>query len=116
MKILKLLSKFFVILFLCSFFVKTAISNEPVDIWNIEKKENIIKEKLIENEKNINNETIQGIKIGDQNKNIIVNNSLGANNIKLVGLYDPAENGLSIDMWSNSNGKEIKYILEKLVQ
>ena len=114
MKILKLLSKFFVILFLCSFFVKTAISNEPVDIWNIEKKANVIEEKLIENKKSINNETIQGIKIVDQNKNIIVNNSLGANDIKLAGLYDPAENGLSIDMWSNSNGKEIKFLLEKL--
>jgi len=114
MKILKLLSKFFIILFLFSTFAKTAISNEPVDIWNIEKKESVIEEKLIENKKSINNETIQGIKIGDQNKNIIVNNSLGANDIKLAGLYDPAENGLSIDMWSNSNGKEIKFLLEKL--
>ncbi len=114
MKTLKPLSKFFIILFLCSFFVNTAISNEPVDIWNIEKKANVIEEKLIENKKNINNETIQEIKIEDQNNNIIVNNSLGINEIKLAGLYDPAENGLSIDMWTNSNGKEIKYILEKL--
>ena len=114
MKILKLLSKFFIILLLFSIFAKTAISNEPVDIWNIEKKENTIEEKLIENKKSINNETIQGIKIVDQNKNIIVNNSMGANDIKLAGLYDPAENGLSIDMWSNSNGKEIRYFLEKL--
>ena len=114
MKTLKPLSKFFIILFLCSFFVKTAISNEPVDIWNIEKKANVIEEKLIENKKNINNETIQEIKIEDQNNNIIVNNSLDINEIKLAGLYDPAENGLSIDMWTNSNGKEIKYILEKL--
>ena len=29
-------------------------------------------------------------------------------------MYDPAENGLAIDMWSNSNGEEIKYFLEKL--
>ena len=114
MKILKLLSKFFIILLLFSIFAKTAISNEPVDIWNIEKKESDIEEKLIENKKNINNEIIQGIKIVDHNKNIIVNNSLGAHDIKLAGLYDPAENGLSIDMWSNSNGKEIKYLLEKL--
>jgi len=114
MKILKLLSKFFIILFLCSFFAKTAISNEPIDIWNIEKTESVIEEKIIKNNISINNETIQGIKIGDQNKNIVVNNSLGTNSIKLAGLYDPAENGLSIDMWSNSNGKEIKYILEKL--
>ena len=114
MKILKLLSKFFIILFLFSTFAKTAISNEPVDIWNIEKKESVIEEKLIENKKNINNEIIQGIKIVDHNKNIIVNNSLGAHDIKLAGLYDPAENGLSIDMWSNSNGIEIRYFLEKL--
>jgi len=114
MKTLKLLSKFFIIVFLCTFFVKTAISNEPVDIWNIEKKANDIEEKLIENKKSITNETIQGIKIEDQNKNIIVNNPLGANEIRLAGLYDPAENGLSIDMWSNSNGKDIKYILEQL--
>jgi len=39
MKILKLLSKYFIILLLFSIFAKTAISNEPVDIWNIEKKE-----------------------------------------------------------------------------
>ena len=49
MKTLKLLSNFFIIVFLCSFFVKKAISNEPVDIWNIEKKANVIDEKVIEN-------------------------------------------------------------------
>ena len=45
MKILKLLSKFFIILLLFSTFAKTAISNEPVDIWNIEKKESTTEEK-----------------------------------------------------------------------
>ena len=114
MKILKQLSKFFVIFFLFGFFTNTAISNEPVDVWNIEKKENNIKEKLIKSKKGIDNEIFQEKKNGEQNKNIIVNNSLGTNEIKLAGLYDPAENGLSIDMWSNSNGKEIKTILGKL--
>ena len=114
MKILKQLSKFFVIFFLFSFFTNTSISNEPVDIWNIEKKENTIEEKLIKSKKGINSEIFQEIKNKDQNKNIIVNNSLITNEIKLAGLYDPAENGLSIDMWSNSNGKEIKTILGKL--
>ena len=70
--------------------------------------------KLIENENNIKNENVGKKKILDQNINVIVNNSLSTNNIKLAGLYDPAENGLAIDMWSNSNGEEIKYILEKL--
>ncbi len=114
MKILKQLNKLFIILFLTTSFFKTAISNEPVDIWNIENKEVINEDNLLENKKISNNEDIQGIKILDQNKNVIVNDSLGSNNIKLAGLYDPAENGLSINMWSNSNGNEIKYFLEEL--
>ncbi len=114
MKILRHLSKFFKILVIFNFFFISANSNEPVDIWNIEKKENVIEKELNENNKNINTEILQGIKIEDQDKNIIINNSLDINNIKLAGLYDPADNGLSIDMWSNSNGSDIKYLLEKL--
>ena len=114
MKILKRLSKYFIILFLLSFSAEKVVSNEPIDIWNIEKKENIVEANSINNKKNIDNENYLGIKIVDKNKNIIVNNSLSENTIKLAGLYDPAENGLSIDMWSNSNGNEIKNILEKL--
>ncbi len=113
MKILKLSSRFSIILLLFCILVKTAYSNEPVDIWNIEKKNND-ELKLIENNESIENETVTGTKIIDQNSNIIVKSSLDANDVKLAGLYDPAENGLSIDMWSNSNGKEIKYFLEKL--
>tara|TARA_Y100000741_G_scaffold107402_1_gene80388 strand:- start:167 stop:1906 length:1740 start_codon:yes stop_codon:yes gene_type:complete len=114
MKILKLLSKFFIFIFILIIYTKTAISNEPVDIWNLEKTENAIEKKIINNNKIINSETIQEAEVENENKNIIVNNSLGENEIKLAGLYDPAENGLSIDMWSYSNGKEIKNILEKL--
>ena len=114
MKILKQLSKFFVILFISITVSGTAISNEPIDIWNIEKKENDIEKSILENNENINNENTQGIKILDQNNNIIINDSVDTNDIKLAGLYDPAENGLSINMWSNSNGEQIKYFLEKL--
>ena len=115
MKILKLLSKYFIIFIAFTFLVSSANSNEPVDIWNLEKTENIIQNKLTEtNKENINDDTIKGIEIGEKNKSIIVNNSLGENDIKLAGLYDPAENGLSIDMWSYSNGDEIKSILNEL--
>jgi hypothetical protein len=114
MKILRKLSKFFIILFISIIFIKSAISNEPVDIWNYEKPKISIENKSTENNENINNESIQGIKILNQNENIIINNSMDSSDIKLAGLYDPAENGLSIDMWSNSRGEEIKYFLEKL--
>ena len=75
MKILKLLSKFFIILLLSSTFAKTTFSNDPVDIWNIEKKENTIEEKLIDNNKNITNQ-----------KNKIIKNSL--NCFKIFITYD----------------------------
>ena len=33
---------------------------------------------------------------------------------KLVGIYDPAENGLDINMWSNSNGDQILNIFQRI--
>ena len=111
MKILKQLSKFFLFIFLL---INPVSANEPVDIWNIEKKDTEENEILIENTNDDENKIIQGIKIEQQNEKILVNNALGASEIKLAGLYDPEENGLSIDMWSNSNGEDIKYVLDNI--
>ena len=113
MKILKQLSKFFLSTFLISNSFNLLNANEPVDIWNIEKKENEETNVLIQTENNESN-VIQGIKIDQQNEKILVNDTVDASKIKLAGLYDPEENGLSIDMWSNSNGEDIKYILSNL--
>ena len=111
MKILKQLNKFFLFTFLL---INPVSANEPVDIWNIEKKDTKENEILIENTNDDENKIIQGIKIEQQNEKILVNNALGASEIKLAGLYDPEENGLSIDMWSNSNGEDIKYVLDNI--
>ena len=113
MKILKQLSKFFLSTLLISNSFNLLNANEPVDIWNIEKKENEETNVLIQTENNESN-VIQGIKIDQQNEKIFVNDTLDASKIELAGLYDPEENGLSIDMWSNSNGEDIKYILGNL--
>ena len=111
MKILKQLNKFFLFTFLL---INPVSANEPVDIWNIKKKDTKENEILIENTNDDENKIIQGIKIEQQNEKILVNNALGASEIKLAGLYDPEENGLSIDMWSNSNGEDIKYVLDNI--
>ena len=113
MKILKQLSKFFLSTLLISNSFNLLNANEPVDIWNIEKKENEETNVLIQTENNESN-VIQGIKIDQQNEKILVNDTVDASKMKLAGLYDPEENGLSIDMWSNSNGEDIKYILSNL--
>ena len=113
MKILKQLSKFFLSTLLISNSFNLLNANEPVDIWNIEKKENEETNVLIQTDNN-ESKVIQGIKIDQKNEKILVNDALDASKIKLAGLYDPEENGLSIDMWSNSNGEDIKYILGNL--
>ena len=113
MRILKPLNKIFQLLILVSFISANSFANEPVDIWKIDKVEKIEKKNL-EKDQQSKDTLIQGIKIDQQNENIIVNNELDTSNIKLVGLYEPSDNGLSIDMWSNSDGKEIKNILKKI--
>ena len=104
------------IFFFFFLFSSKVFSTEPVDIWNLDKSttEDV--------EKNINSEIIDdNTKIllktlsnkSDPNK-IIENESLESKNVSLVGLYDPEENGLSIDMWSNSNGEQIQDIFNRI--
>ena len=43
-----------------------------------------------------------------------MDNTLGDNKIKIYGLYDPDDYDLNINMWSNSNGDQIKNIFLRL--
>ena len=113
MKISKQLSKICIVLLTFYFLTQVSFTAEPVDIWKI-KKTNISNETDVENNETTNTEIIQGVKIEQQNENVIINQELDAADVKLAGLYDPAENGLNIDMWSNSSGAEITSSLEKI--
>ena len=113
MKILKQLSKIYIVLLTFYFLTQVSFAAEPVDIWKIEKTD-ISNETDVENNETTNTEIIQGVKIEQQNEKVIINQELDATDVKLAGLYDPAENGLNIDMWSNSNGAEITSLLEKI--
>ena len=118
MKILKLLNKKYLsifVVFILTFSPHLRAEDEPVDIWNLEKKveqnssvivseNNESNEIKIEVEKSYPNSTI----------NTIDSDTLKENKISIVGLYDPEDHGLNINMWSYSNGKEIKSILKKL--
>ena len=113
MKISKQLSKICIVLLTFYSLTQTSFAVEPVDIWKIEKTD-ISNETDVENNETTNTEIIQGVKIEQQNEKVIINQELDATDVKLAGLYDPAENGLNIDMWSNSNGAEITSLLEKI--
>jgi hypothetical protein len=118
MKNLKLLNKnYYLVILFSLFFGFTSNSQEPVDIWEIgEKKpdENLAPIEA-EAEKNI---PVNGIYEMQSQKegglSIEETQTLISKKIKLVGIYDPAENGLDINMWSNSNGDQILNIFKRL--
>ena len=121
MKNLKLLNRIsilfiFIFLFLFLFQYHSKIfATEPVDIWNLEKSSSENLDQEIDTEI-FDDETKTLLKVLSNKNNeneIVENKNLDSNNISLVGLYDPEENGLSIDMWSNSNGDKIKDIFIK---
>jgi hypothetical protein len=118
MKSLKLLNKKYlsIILFSLLFGFSTQ-SQEPADIWNTDlnevkeekdisqnlKKDGIPKNSIYEMQSEKNTQS-----------NIEEDQTLNLQETKLIGLYDPAENGLDINMWSNSNGNEILNIFKRI--
>ncbi len=121
MKILKLLNKKSLSIIFVIFFYATFVQAEekPVDIWNIDKdKIEQSADKVIlssETEDNDENKESSIYEMQTQKKNSVeIDPSLLSKKVKIIGLYDPADNGLSIDMWSNSNGDQLKYLFSNL--
>ena len=116
MRILKLLNKKY--LSIVIIFLFTGLSSqaqEPIDIWKIENKNSIEDNIPIENteEKNIPKNKIYEMQSQKTNQlKIQQDKVLISNKNKIIGLYDPAENGLNINMWSNSSGDEILKIFK----
>ena len=113
MKILKSLNNFIFFLSLFLFFeISISYSNEPVDIWDIKKIDSeIAKEEIKKNNVNIISSNIES-----ENKNQTISSFdiIGKQEMQLIGLYDPQENNLNIDMWMNTDGDQIKSIIKKI--
>ena len=118
MKNLKLLSKnYFLVILFFLFFGFATNSQEPVDIWEVGEKKS--KENIIltedEAEKNIPQNSIYEMQSQKEGElSIEETQTLISKETKLVGIYDPAENGLDINMWSNSNGDQILNIFQRI--
>ena len=85
-------------------------AEEPVDIWSIDEKKILKKNNNIKDlEKKIIPENsiykMQSKKTDESD--IKEDQTLVSKEIEIVGLYDPAENGLDINMWLNSDGDKI---------
>ena len=118
MKNLKLLNKKYllIIIYLVSFGF-TAHSQEPTDIWDVEAKKITEESSIVENleEKNITQNSIYKMQSKkNEELNIKETQALTSKEIKIVGLYDPAENSLDINMWSNSNGDQVLNIFKRI--
>ena len=118
MKNLKLLSKnYFLVILFSLFFGFVTNSQEAVDIWEIDEKKPKENTNLIEDEaeKNIPQNTIYEMQSQKEGElSIEETQTLISKETKLVGIYDPAENGLDINMWSNSNGDQILNIFKRI--
>jgi len=119
MKILKLLNKknlSIIIIALLSTFSSIA-EDKPVDIWNIDKKEvETSAEKNTSNEKinEISENSIYQMQADKNIDSIKLDQTLTSKTIKIAGLYDPEDYGLSIDMWLNSDGLVLKKLLKNI--
>ncbi len=119
MRTLKLLNKkiFSIIIIYFSLSILVSAEDKPIDIWNLEKKENettvdtnVIKDDFNNNSK----DSIYNMQTNKIIEPIKFDQDLNSKEIRIVGLYDPEEYGLSIDMWANSDGLVIKNLLEKI--
>ena len=119
MKILKSLNKkIFIIQFVYFFLFSFALAEEkPIDIWNIDKKNNqVISETNISSENTISTtpNSVYELQTNKQTDTIKLDKEFSSKEIKIVGLYDPGEYGLSMDMWSNSDGTKLKNLFQNI--
>ena len=123
MKILELLNKniFLIILFILLSQQTSYGEEKPVDIWNIDSKEieKNVDEELVNSQNGMIEEEVSESDIykmqSQKNSNTIkLDEDLDSSTIKIVGLYDPEDYGLNLNMWINSNGDQLKGILLKL--
>jgi len=124
MKILKLLNSKYLSILLLIFLTTVTVNaeDEPIDIWNID--QNKIEENSSSN--NLNNlETNSGdaeitqpsifeLQSEKELETVQVSSDLNSQEIKIIGLYDPEDYDLKIDLWSNSNGDQLKYLFSNI--
>tara|TARA_B100000989_G_scaffold231818_1_gene178615 strand:+ start:191 stop:1963 length:1773 start_codon:yes stop_codon:yes gene_type:complete len=122
MKILKLLNKKFHFVLVYLFLGLNCLAeDQPADIWNINKEvllDNSVKKEVKPKKKDQSGKNIQigiyNMQSQKKKKAIQQDQTLNTKEIKIIGLYDPSDYDLDINMWSNSDGDQLKNIFSKL--
>ena len=119
MKILKLLNKKNLSIIIISLLLPlfSIAEQKPVDIWNIDKQETetISEENLSsENPEKKFQSNIYKMQVDKNQDSIMLDSDLTSKTIEIAGLYDPKDYGLSIDMWTNSDGSTLKKLFKNI--
>ena len=119
MKILKLLNNknLSIIIISLSLSLSSIAEEKTVDIWNLDKKEtqNISEENLsVEKNEETSQSSIYKMQSDKKEESIKLDEELTSKTIKIAGLYDPQDYGLSISMWSNSDGSILKKLFNNI--
>ena len=116
MRLLKLSNKKLLNLLLFVLLIpNSSYTNEPIDIWDLEnvKNKNKIEKENESIEENINK--LSNIKKDSSNLVLVEEEEkFISNELNLVGLYDPADNDLNLNMWELSDGEKIIKLVEKI--
>ena len=121
MKNSKLLSKkFLLVIFILFTSFEAHSSDKPVDIWKVNEKksdQNPESNLPIDESNNLSSEiSIFNKKSNDETLGIIQDSSLNSKKIKITGLYDPEDYDLDINMWSNSDGNQLKDLFGRITK
>ena len=118
MKNLKSLNKNYLsIILILSLVALNAHSEDAVDIWSLENIKSL--KKNTDNEDSIKKTEPQNsiYEMQSEKKDLLTveeDETLISKEIEIVGLYDPAENGLNMDMWVNSDGDQLLSLFKKI--
>ena len=121
MKTLKLSSRNFLIyICLLSFSFNLHATDEPIDIWKSSEKKNnesLELDSSLDVDDNLNNEvSIFKIEKSKGIEDIIEDTTLNSKKIKITGLYDPQDYDLDLNMWTNSNGDQLKNLFGRIAK
>jgi len=103
----------FAIFFIILIFNTAFGEDEPADIWKDKKNQNEQNNES-DNEKDI---TIESPIISEDVSKIIIkidDNEIEDSTRSVVGIFDPEENNFNLNMWLNSDGKDIKNVLKRI--
>ncbi len=121
MKILRLLNRYFYFFILYFFLGLTSLAeDQPTDIWNTQEPVSPPSEnrslELNKNDLPVKENEMSIYKMQSQrnSSSIELNMTPKTNELKIIGLYDPSDYDLDINMWSNSDGDQLKNIFSKL--